>query len=88
MTDENPVDKDKATDPPANPPADKPADPPAPPAEPPAEKPAATHDQTPVLAAISELKDIITAGINKVDEVTTNDQTPVKKPWFARGGKS
>jgi hypothetical protein len=86
MADDNP------TTPAPTPPADPPKPPenaPTPPAEPaptppsePTEHP--KHDDGPILAAIGELKNIVVG----LATVQSTDQSPVKKPWFARGGKS
>jgi hypothetical protein len=79
MTDDNPT---PPTDPPA-PPSDPPA-PPSDPPTPPSDPPHKAHDDGPILAAIGELKNMITG----LATVASTDETPARKPWFARGGKS
>jgi hypothetical protein len=87
MTDANPTDPPT---PPANPEPTPPAAPPANPAPTPpaAPSPAAEpKDDNAILAAIGELKDMLTGAVQVITTSAQPDQSPVKKPWFARGGK-
>ena len=76
-------------------PTNPPADPPKPPDNPPTPQPtpdsSAEHqssgrDDGPILAAIGELKNMITGAIAIGEH--KEDVTPARKPWFARGGRS
>jgi hypothetical protein len=85
------VTDDKPTDPtpPANPEPTPPANP-EPTPTPAAPSPAAEHksDDSAVLAAIGELKDIVTGAVQVLTTSAQPDESPAKKPWFARGGRS
>jgi hypothetical protein len=84
MGDENPT--TPPTAPPAAPAEPAPTPPPAAPPTAPIEPAPKPEGDGPILAAIGELKDMIT-GLAVVAS-TTPDETPAKRPWFARGGKS
>jgi hypothetical protein len=92
------VTDDKPTDPtPPTVPANPQPTPPANPAEPEpatstgsgsATTPPQGDGDGPVLQAIGELKDMITGAVQVLTTSVQPDESPAKKPWFARGGKT
>jgi len=83
VTDDKPTDPTPPADPAPTPPADPPAAPP--PAADPKPEP---RDDNAILAAIGELKDVVTGAVQVITTSAQPDATPAKKPWFARGGRS